>query len=601
MRKAANKKNKYINNTHKMILFSTALLLIISGAAMYLSQYYTQQKIADNNALSTNLMSDYLAEIVSDMTTLKYAFSNNISLVHTLKTILGSYEITFKERQSYSMVQTTLLAQMYSKPYVDSFYLYYTNNLQRFYVSDVSHNTSYVGTLSTHTDTDWFNSYQTAEATQRFWTERRELRSSSLDTIPTQPVISLYNCLYTVGSVHSSGIFVVNLNRNYLENALRELAAVGQSVFVFNEKNQLLLDVSSDILSAEMVVSEISPENPPQKVRINKTTYNVYSAQDMEMGWHLITLIDTSEQSAIFSIPSFAIIGICLVALLTQYFGSAYLARKNYLLAQDVIAVLETAERGESLPVLPRSNLDTDNLIRNALSNFIENNYYKTSWQEKQYHMQVLGLLALQNQMNPHFLFNTLHTITWKAIALTNGENDVSTLIEDLSSILRYSLRDPLQMATLKEEISIAECYVQIENIKQSDKFQHVEWICNVFPEQYKVPKLIIQPLIENCVLHAFPLQRKNCRIRVKVYEKKGTLIIRVSDNGIGIEKEKLTSLQKALSQISNEDKGTEHMGLINTHDRLQLLYGDMARMRVSSMTGYGTAVQISIVMTTES
>lgn len=120
-----------------------------------------------------------------------------------------------------------------------------------------------------------------------------------------------------------------------------------------------------------------------------------------------------------------------------------------------IMCLLDSAAQGGELPELPASRYQdeyeilTDNLVKS----FLEQRYKKLESSERTFHVKALELMALQAQINPHFMFNTLKTIYWKSYSLTDGANDVSSMIESLSGILHYSLENPGSMASVREEI----------------------------------------------------------------------------------------------------------------------------------------------------
>ncbi|WP_229522471.1 histidine kinase [Paenibacillus monticola] len=105
------------------------------------------------------------------------------------------------------------------------------------------------------------------------------------------------------------------------------------------------------------------------------------------------------------------------------------------------------------------------------ITHFIEHRYIRTQLLEKKYRLQVMELLALQSQINPHFLYNTLHSIYWESVALTGKPNKVSEMVEDISDILSYSFSNPTETVTWAAEISNTLSYVNIQKTRYKDKF----------------------------------------------------------------------------------------------------------------------------------
>lgn len=180
----------------------------------------------------------------------------------------------------------------------------------------------------------------------------------------------------------------------------------------------------------------------------------------------------------------------------------------------------------------------------NVIKNFIEKHYLTTR-------LQALELLALQSQINPHFLFNTLEHIYLKTLALTRYPNEVTKMIENLSSILKYSLSNPRSTIFLKDEIKATKAYIDLVKARYKEKFD-VIWDYTEDVLDVKVMKLLFQPLIENSIYHGIKPCEKRCGIKIRIRKLKDTsdwLCIWVIDNGIGMSKEKLEEVQGRLSQ----------------------------------------------------
>ncbi|WP_018885849.1 sensor histidine kinase [Paenibacillus massiliensis] len=197
-------------------------------------------------------------------------------------------------------------------------------------------------------------------------------------------------------------------------------------------------------------------------------------------------------------------------------------------------------------------------------------------------------LKALQAQINPHFLYNTLDLINVMAIESGNGE--ISKVVDRLALFYRLSLSNGRETVTLESELRHTESYVSIQNMRFNNA---ITLILKVPPELLgcEVPKIMLQPLIENAILHGILEQdSEKGEIQVSAIEEKGDLLVEVSDDGVGMEKEVLENvLTRAMS------KGTGGFGIWNTHERIQLNYGPQYGLSFTSLLGKGTTVHIRI------
>ncbi|KAA8745389.1 sensor histidine kinase [Paenibacillus sp. UASWS1643] len=198
-------------------------------------------------------------------------------------------------------------------------------------------------------------------------------------------------------------------------------------------------------------------------------------------------------------------------------------------------------------------------------------------------------LKALQAQINPHFLYNTLDLINVMAIESGNGE--ISKVVDRLALFYRLSLSNGRETVTLESELRHVESYVSIQNMRFNNA---ITLILKVPPELLgcEVPKIMLQPLIENAILHGI-MERDSEKgeIQVSAKEEKGDLLVEVKDNGIGMEKEMLKYVlnNRAMS------KGTGGFGIWNIQERIKLNYGSQYGLSFTSLLGSGTTVQMRI------
>lgn len=225
----------------------------------------------------------------------------------------------------------------------------------------------------------------------------------------------------------------------------------------------------------------------------------------------------------------------------------------------------------------------------------MERSYLKLQLSERKYRLQAAELLALQSQINPHFLHNTLETIYWEILRISGKPTIAHRMLENLSDIMKYSLNSKDNLVTLKEEIENTKSYIEIQKYRYEDKFD-VYWDYSPLVDNYKIKKLIFQPLVENSIYHGIIKKDIRCYIKIKIVKSDSHLRIFVADNGAGILPEKLDVIKQKL--VSNEDF-SDHIGLFNTNKRLKLLYGDKYGIRIRSLPDKGTVVFIHIPILT--
>jgi two-component system sensor histidine kinase YesM len=284
------------------------------------------------------------------------------------------------------------------------------------------------------------------------------------------------------------------------------------------------------------------------------------------------------------------------LSLILAVIPAYYLTRRNHSNINRIISIIDSAENQRPLPPLPDVVKDEYSyIIHNIMNTFIERSYLKLQLSERKYRLQAAELLALQSQINPHFLHNTLETIYWEILRISGKPTIAHRMIENLSDIMKYSLNSKDNFVTLKEEIENTNSYIEIQKYRYEDKFD-VYWDYLPLVNNYKIKKLIFQPLVENSIYHGIIKKDTRCYIKIKIIKSGSHLRIFVADNGYGISLEKLEEIKQKLE--SSEDY-FDHIGLFNTNKRLKLIYGEQYGIRIRSLPGKGTVVFLYIPILT--
>ena len=198
-------------------------------------------------------------------------------------------------------------------------------------------------------------------------------------------------------------------------------------------------------------------------------------------------------------------------------------------------------------------------------------------------------LKALQSQINPHFLYNTLDMINW--MAHKNMNKEISIAVKNLAKFYKLSLNKGKDIVTIKDEVEHSKLYVNLQNMRYDNRITLItkldESLMNC-----SIPKITFQPIIENSINHGI-LGRgmENGSILISGYISQNNLIIQISDDGIGIEKEVLPLI---LKENNLQTKGSGY-GLKNINQRIKLLYGESYGLSFTSNYGFGTTVEITL------
>lgn len=208
--------------------------------------------------------------------------------------------------------------------------------------------------------------------------------------------------------------------------------------------------------------------------------------------------------------------------------------------------------------------------------------------------------LALQNQINPHFLYNTLECIRSEAIA--SGVAGVASMTEALATFFRYTISNLDRLVTLEDELTNVENYYVIqqyrfgERLKINIEYDHEE---NLSILELFMPKLILQPIVENSIYHGLEPKIGKGLVRIKIGRTNKFLMIRIMDNGVGMVKDILDALNNkllcgALTELDQEEK-KGGIAVQNVNNRIKLLCGEEYGIHINSMENLGTDVEITL------
>lgn len=200
---------------------------------------------------------------------------------------------------------------------------------------------------------------------------------------------------------------------------------------------------------------------------------------------------------------------------------------------------------------------------------------------------------ALQSQINPHFLFNTMESISMNL--LNKGDLETADIIRSFSKLLRRSIEWGNDTTTLKNELDLVWDYLKIHKFRHKNKFLY-DISINRSLQNISVPKFILQPVVENAILHGLELKEDQGILKIYAQSVGDDLEITVEDNGLGMEQDTLENIQSIIENGTDGSFGTgQRIGLLNVHQRLRLYYGEQYGIKISSVLNKGTKVIIML------
>lgn len=276
--------------------------------------------------------------------------------------------------------------------------------------------------------------------------------------------------------------------------------------------------------------------------------------------------------------------------LAAMYYAAKIIAEKKTKVIEEIVKAIENIKTGD---LETRLNVDTNDefgIIADSYNEMLLNikKLIEINKEEAK-HSAVMEIKQLESQFNPHFLFNTLEMLRYTIKYDTSVANKI---IINISSLLRFSIENKSSEVSLQRDLLYTKNYLEIQKYRFGENFDY-EIKAEEDLENYYVPKLIIQPVIENAIKHGYTqVEKMIIYIRVKTVKEK--LIISVYNNGKEIEKEILDEIREKLKNKKAEEF-KNHIGLYNIFRRIQLMYGEKYGLRILSRKDKGTSVRVSL------
>ncbi|OAS22114.1 sensor histidine kinase [Paenibacillus oryzisoli] len=311
-----------------------------------------------------------------------------------------------------------------------------------------------------------------------------------------------------------------------------------------------------------------------------------------ETGWTYFSILSYNDIFKKKNDLRFALLVVVFLLFITVIAISYGFARGITKPIERLTQQMRYAEKGDFEWIVTNS-LDSDRsdevgylqkrffIMIRRIDTLIEENY------TRQMLLKDTEYRALQAQINPHFLYNTLTSINW--MARTSGQAAISRMVEALSRLLRNAISNNMQVITLGEEIGLIQDYMSIQKVRFESELHFLLDIDESF-NGYRIPKMSIQPIVENAIKHGLENMLGDCTITIAAVEWEEGIDISITDNGPGMDEIALEQLRK----FEIPSKGTG-IGLKNIHERLRLMFGESAGLHFNSRVGMGTTVTIKL------
>ena len=395
-------------------------------------------------------------------------------------------------------------------------------------------------------------------------------------------------------SFDNLGTIIIYLNMDKLVANILEGSRKSDGEFLIVRKNNIIFpkEPSSVFKEAAISIDSQALESGYQFKKIDKKNYFLVHIKSNYFDWGYLNVIPYNQIfENINMVKTFLIIIFILMFVVVTMFGIRF-ARNITLPLENLVDGMQYVKVGDFKQARKKALTTSafqDDEVGKLQQNFqtmiqqidelINENY------SKQLTIKETEFKALQAQINPHFLYNTLESINW--LAKGNGQSQISKMVEALGFLLRNSISLKQPLITIEEELNVVKNYVVIQKYRFEDRLDfHLQVDLDIVG--FYIPKLTLQPLVENAIHYALEPKIDPCKISIYSIVDKETIKLIVEDDGPGMETTFIEKLKKG--EVKTRGQG---VGLSNINDRIKLSYGERYGINIESEPNKGTKVII--------
>jgi two-component system sensor histidine kinase YesM len=388
-----------------------------------------------------------------------------------------------------------------------------------------------------------------------------------------------------------TGVVILTINENLLYSACNSEITEGSFAFIIDDTGIVLSHPDKSKIGAKMAGYDDVLE---------KHT-GVYTSDALK-NWKIISVID---QSSFYNESTLQVRNLLFVGIFLLLLTSIIIMTITVLLSRSIDTVttaMKQAEEGNLYVSVKQNKIFPLEIqtIAKAFNAMIERTARLVEEiKAVSIRQRDTEIKALEAQINPHFLYNILDSISW--MALEKNQFEISGMIISLAKILRYSINKSNKIVSLREEVDWIKQYIHLQQIRYKNSFDYIIDADETLLDM-KIHKMILQPFIENSINHGLKNREGGGNILHIAIWQEGDIFIKIQDNGQGIEVELLKQIQKfsergfvPAGDVTEDDKMADQIGMKNAIGRIAMYYGEGAMVQIDSRLGEGTTIIIRL------
>lgn len=572
----------FFKNFRLLLLLLVFPLAIITAIAYYSYSNISEKEISYANTTSLSRVKDIMDMIMRDTNKQSIWIASNSDVSFFLNSSSVDDHTFYNPTNIHDLI--TMFTLTYD--YLDSIHVYSEKN-------DNVLSLRGSGEMKDFYDSTWLPGYKKNKDAKTTWTESREIES--VFKTGSNNFLSFFRVIRD--NQKSVGAVIININME----KLAQNTGMGdmEHIYISDDTGKILYSRETPLINRNIRdiknIKDLPAGNNKSSVitKVEGEKMVVSRTSSSYNGWNYTSVLPLSQyESQIKILRNIMILLVVLSAVITLVL-SFFISVRLFKPVRNILSILDNpGDLAKDRNIETKESSDEFKFISyNIIKALDHNQKIEQELKQRLMLLKKAQAVALQSQINPHFLYNTLESINWMALSLTKGKNnDVSDMVSSLSGMLRLSLENTDKLIPISKEIEHACCYIDIQKMRYEDKFD-VLWQVNEEVLQYKILKITLQPLIENAIYHGIkPMEGKGI-ITIKSTVSQENIIMEVTDNGIGMCQEDIDMLNYGMSD--DYIRENEHIGLFNVNQRIKLIYGDKFGLSIESAVGKGTTVKI--------
>lgn len=387
--------------------------------------------------------------------------------------------------------------------------------------------------------------------------------------------------IFLNSAVKSNGKILGYMRIGYKEDVFQNIF---QTKDKENERLLFVCDEHGKYLFGDDTMRNYTFSSNENKIKLNNTTYYQKQLKAKNSNWNLVIL--AQEQYVMNDVHNFRnmLFLNALAVILIEGLFSMMIYKSIYDPTHNLVLSMRKAKESNFQHgfIEDYGKDEFHELSENFNKLLVKADDLLEKVKSEQEQTRQTQIQLLQAQINPHFLFNTLNTLRY--LAILNEDVPVNEGISALSRLLRNTIVDKKEYVSIAEEIHNVQDYIVIQKLRYGDLFE-TEYNVDKNVEDYLILKFLLQPIVENSILHAFCEDGMHQKLTLRIYEKDHCLMVVIGDNGKGFSIEKKKERHSRLSNI----------GIKNIQERISLMYGEPYCMKIESEEGKGTMVTLCL------